>query len=497
MGQRPRRLLGGLTILALLVAAHQGQAATYAHLESTAGDSVGWGVERTLTPAGFTFTATRLPHNNAVTIFARGPQNWMFQFEAPREVLLVPGAYEVTTLYPSNSITTPGLSVSGEGRSCSVGTGRFEVLEAVYAPGGELQRFAVDFEQYCFGPNPLIGELRFDSSLPVPDGDADGVMDLVDNCAAAPNPDQRDSDADGRGDACDDGLGATFLFLHSEPGETLAGGVDQTFGPTDGGFRTGRSFDGSVWIAFEGARPWWITFAPPDGSRLTTGVYEDAQRFPFHAPGKPGLDVRGCNTVTGRFEVLEAVFRPDGSVISFAADFEHHCDGEAPALFGVLRFNAEDVPESFDRDGDRVIDVADNCRADPNPDQADRDEDELGDACDPFPDAADNVGACVDALEAGHADLARLAEENRGLADENQELRQALADADGDGVLDRVDRCAVTGAGLEVDAAGCALEEFCGSWHDPSACAAADWGNDEPLRSHDCRWLGRQACTGR
>jgi hypothetical protein len=37
---------------------------------------------------------------------------------------------------------------------------------------------------------------------PAPDGDGDGVDDGIDNCPAAANPQQEDSDGDGRGDAC-------------------------------------------------------------------------------------------------------------------------------------------------------------------------------------------------------------------------------------------------------------------------------------------------------
>ena len=42
-------------------------------------------------------------------------------------------------------------------------------------------------------------------AVPGADSDADGVLDLVDNCPLDPNPDQIDSDGDTLGDACDAG----------------------------------------------------------------------------------------------------------------------------------------------------------------------------------------------------------------------------------------------------------------------------------------------------
>jgi hypothetical protein len=44
--------------------------------------------------------------------------------------------------------------------------------------------------------------------------------------------------------------------------------------------------------------------------------------------------------VTGRFDVLAASYLADGSVRSFAADFEQHCEGAAAGLFGSIRVNA-------------------------------------------------------------------------------------------------------------------------------------------------------------
>lgn len=66
------------------------------------------------------------------------------------------------------SPTGPGLSVVSVGRGCNASYGRFVIRELLFALGThELQRLAVDFEQYCDGqPEPLRGALRFHSSIP-------------------------------------------------------------------------------------------------------------------------------------------------------------------------------------------------------------------------------------------------------------------------------------------------------------------------------------------
>jgi len=91
---------------------------------------------------------------------------------------------------------------------------------------------------------------------------------------------------------------------------------------------------------FEGGF-WRMTLSAPLGQSLAPGVYEGAARWPFQSPGQPGLDVsgdgRGCNTLTGRFEVIEAVYGPAGYVERFHATFEQHCEGAAAALIGEAR----------------------------------------------------------------------------------------------------------------------------------------------------------------
>lgn len=126
----------------------------------------------------------------------------------------------------------------------------------------------------------------------------------------------------------------TLLILDSQPGDYIGGGTKQTFTLADGGFTARQNFDGGVSVSFiapEYAHWWSLDFAAAGDAPLTPGLYDAATRFPFQDPGEPGFDVggdgRGCNTLTGRFEVVEVKFGPAETVLSFAANFEQHCEG--------------------------------------------------------------------------------------------------------------------------------------------------------------------------
>jgi hypothetical protein len=136
------------------------------------------------------------------------------------------------------------------------------------------------------------------------------------------------------------------LHLRSQPGDFVGGGVEQVLTPADGTFMASRNFDNGVTINFDGggARFWSLSFAAPQDAELVPGTYENATRWPFQLPTAPGMSIsgegRGCNTLTGRFEVLEAVYGPLGEVERFAATFEQHCEGQVPALLGSVLFNS-------------------------------------------------------------------------------------------------------------------------------------------------------------
>jgi hypothetical protein len=118
--------------------------------------------------------------------------------------------------------------------------------------------------------------------------------------------------------------------------------------PADGSFSVSPTFnnvtDNGVSVFFFGSNHFFsLDFAAPSGLPLTVGTYTGATRDPFQAPTDPGLavfgDGFGCNTLTGSFTVLEAVYDASG-VVSFDATFTQFCDGSIIPMTGEIRFNA-------------------------------------------------------------------------------------------------------------------------------------------------------------
>jgi len=137
---------------------------------------------------------------------------------------------------------------------------------------------------------------------------------------------------------------STALYMQSQPGDYVGQGQTYEYkAPTDT-FQVTASLTGiTVSIDF-GGPSWELVFTPPTGTNFADGVYEGAQRAEFKAPGVPGIDVtgegRGCNSDTGRFEIFNLKQDSHGTVISFILQFEQHCEGATPALFGQLQYNA-------------------------------------------------------------------------------------------------------------------------------------------------------------
>jgi hypothetical protein len=153
------------------------------------------------------------------------------------------------------------------------------------------------------------------------------------------------------------------VYLYSEPGNYIgwalgAQQVEWTHG-VDGIFEAsgnyGNSLDG-VDITYDNGSQWSFQFSAPsynrttntnNGQLLQTGLYTHAERFPFNSPTLPGLTISGNgagdNQDSGWFDVLSIAYNPDGTLASFAVDFEQYdtANSRGPGLYGSLRFNSD------------------------------------------------------------------------------------------------------------------------------------------------------------
>jgi hypothetical protein len=121
---------------------------------------------------------------------AGGGQSWTLDMAAPGSSPaatppLVPGAYENAVRFTLQGPGQPGLNFSGDGRGCSLVSGRFDVLEVTYGTNGVVLSFAANFEQRCDLYVPaLSGRIRYNSSVPLfamvrGDHDGDGRADIL------------------------------------------------------------------------------------------------------------------------------------------------------------------------------------------------------------------------------------------------------------------------------------------------------------------------------
>ena len=249
------------------------------------------------------------------------------------------------------------------------------------------------------------------------DIDADGKPDSSDNCLFEPNSDQADLDQDGLGDVCDDdrdgdGFNDDYDLWPDDPDEWF----DQDGDGLGDNADTDDNGDGVADDAYEPDN--WRTQATPlvagepqhhtligDGDRdwvsfsltqethlvvrtLGTGIEADpfgpgswlyvalyggdpalpyASAYVGGLPPDARLDFTDCS----------AAGLPAGN---YAVSVSGNLNGSAPGYDITLQVIACDGSTDIDTDGEP--DSSDNCLFEPNSDQADLDQDGLGDVCD-------------------------------------------------------------------------------------------------------------------
>jgi alpha-tubulin suppressor-like RCC1 family protein len=92
-----------------------------------------------------------------------------------------------------------------------------------------------------------------------------------------------------------------------------------------------------------------LNLAAPRGETLRPGRYLRASRYPFNAPGSPGMGVsgdgRGCGSYQGFFDVKQADFTAGGKLEHFVATFEFHCEStQGDVLRGEMRLGVAGQP---------------------------------------------------------------------------------------------------------------------------------------------------------
>ncbi len=270
-----------------------------------------------------------------------------------------------------------------------------------------------------YNPDPANPSVDFDS-------DCDDVPDGVDNCEDRANPDQDDTDGDGRGDTCDG----------DDDGDGVPDGEDDCPRSPNDDDCDGRSNadDNCPGTANEGQQD-----TDGDGAGDSCDPDDDDDGTADGADNCPGVsnpDQRDTDG-DGVGDACDPRDDHDGDGVESGSDnCPYHSNPGQEDTDGDGTGDACDNLQ--DSDGDGVADDQDNCPAQPNNGQDDNDGDGGGDACD-SDDDGDGVGDSGDNCPY----VANPGQEDTD-ADGTGDACDSNIDSDRDGHPDSADNCPST-----------------------------------------------------
>jgi hypothetical protein len=132
------------------------------------------------------------------------------------------------------------------------------------------------------------------------------------------------------------------VTMFSDHGDYIGAGVPQEFDQTNAAIGGSLSASG-ISLSVSGGTSgtdWTLDVDPARGATLKVGYYRGAQRAVFRTAGHPGLDIsgdgRGCNTVSGAFDVRDLAIS-NSAITRLDLLYEQHCEGSPRALFGEIQ----------------------------------------------------------------------------------------------------------------------------------------------------------------
>jgi hypothetical protein len=139
-------------------------------------------------------------------------------------------------------------------------------------------------------------------------------------------------------------MGTTSLTMSSQPGDFVGSGRNWSYTTGNASFFFRATPTGLTDYVFTagGLTDWVATMNPAAGHTLTVGDYPDATMDGSGNYLEVSGDGHGCDTDTGEFTILQAVFAGQ-ALRHFDATFTQHCEGASPALTGEIKYDSAPV----------------------------------------------------------------------------------------------------------------------------------------------------------